>query len=107
MDTNKGMYLFRFNTGRLYTEKGQPIRVAYWPETGRAYFADEGRGIDGEVQCDPYLWGDERTIARQVLEAYDHLAYKTSMDTLCFLNNYPRFLAEHGDGRFQVIKEVK
>lgn len=60
------MKQIKFNTGRLYTEKGQRI-VATLHDDGVVTFLDHDRSVDGEFK----LCGDAFTQSN-VMHAYDH-----------------------------------
>jgi hypothetical protein len=85
---------FQFNTGRLYTAQGQPIRVRYDPVTGEALFADEGRFIDGEAQLAKGL-ASKWDVEMRVLKAYDNFEHKHSKRSLDFLLRGTTFEEDH------------
>lgn len=67
-----------FNTGRLYTARGQIITARFDPATGKVWFNDHSRMVDGgfTVKDDPtvlaQMWkAKPEAFAKAVMRRYD------------------------------------
>lgn len=70
---------FKFNTGRLYSDRGQIIRAVVDKDAGAILFNDEDRGITGRIGYDEKLWrgalGCEHTARQYLMRCYDMGGY--------------------------------
>lgn len=74
--TNTKPLCAKWNTGRQYSNDGQPMFAII--HEGRAHFRDVARGIEGSVQlgdCEPFLRAPS-DLRGVVMYAYDRCQYK-------------------------------
>lgn len=74
-----------FNTGRLYTTRGQVITAAWNPETRKILFSDHSRMIYGEIEpkvSANHEFTDLGNFIANVMNRYDAGDYRISVEAM-------------------------
>ena len=74
-----------FNTGRLYTARGQVITAVHLPDEEKVRFADHSRMIYGEFDMPTYsvdFEGWPGLFANRVMGHYDRHEYRMSLEAM-------------------------
>lgn len=66
------MRLYEFNTGRGYSEQGQPIVAVHDEDARRVYFADYARQIYASFECEHWRFASVAEFQKLVMWVYDH-----------------------------------
>lgn len=68
-------FTVQINTGRMYTDAGQPIDISYDAATNSAVFCDRARMIAGRVDnvalAPDEIYESQADLTRAILAAYD------------------------------------